>query len=222
VAFPDTAVIDNFNRANADVDGQTCSDGVHTWGSEASPVGTSGMTIVSNELTSDAAGYGGAFIAGDFDRLASGKTGVEVHAHLASAGGAGKEYYIWWSASSITGSYDGFMISYVNGELKVWRWDNASPTQLGATVSETLADGDGIGAKHDNDGSGTIRCFKHEAGAWTELTTRTDTTYDVGRIGCEVNNNATFLDDLGGGEAVAAGAGLSIPVAMASYRRRRA
>jgi hypothetical protein len=88
-----------------------------------------------------------------------------------------------------------------NDTIKIMRLDNGTNTQLGATITQELADGDSLGIECS--GTSISAYYKPAAGAWTLGGTRTDAAHgSAGNLGIYAANTSTALDDFGGGDLV--------------------
>lgn len=95
-----------------------------------------------------------------------------------------------------SGTTDGYFFSIGPPNGGLYRIDNGALTQLGATFTLTGGAGDRIG--FDNLGS-TLDAYTEAAGVWTQIATRTDSTYlAAGYIGVGLDIVA-IADDFGGG-----------------------
>lgn len=84
--------------------------------------------------------------------------------------------------------------------VRVQRVDNAVATTLGSDISQEFNAGDKLMLRAIGS---TLSIWRYDAGTgvWTQIGTRTDSTYLAGgRIGMIIQNTTTRLDDFGGGE----------------------
>lgn len=114
-------------------------------------------------------------------------------------------------------SGDGYVLEVYNDggspDVYLFRVDNTAFTQLGAAVTNGVANGDALMIRAVGS---TITAHRRQSGVWSIIMTRTDLTYNVaGSIGAYVNGNTARLDDFGGGTYVPPAAGTSFP-----FRRR--
>jgi len=74
-------------------------------------------------------------------------------------------------------------------------------TQLGASFTQTISNGDSIGLEYNSATGDLIAYYKAAAGSWTALATRNDTTYqtDTGKSTVESQGVAIKYDSFGGG-----------------------
>lgn len=72
---------------------------------------------------------------------------------------------------------------------------------VGATVEQTFAVGDKIGIECIGT---TISMYRWDGASWSQVLTRTDSTYTSGKIGFYTDKHARRYDDFGGGSVVAA------------------
>jgi hypothetical protein len=88
-------------------------------------------------------------------------------------------------------------------ETAVYRVDNGGFTQLGAAITQNFATGEKLGLEAIGS---TIAVYRFASAVWSQLSTRSDSTYTTaGKIGMFCDNTTTKLDDFGGGTVVAAG-----------------
>lgn len=105
------------------------------------------------------------------------------------------------------GTTDGYGLEWndAGSSILIKRLDNTVETTLGATITQTITAGDSIGIK--TVGDQICVWYKVGAGAWTELSCRTDATYSAGgSIGLSINGETTVggMDDFGGGTVATA------------------
>lgn len=196
MAFPTTGVLDNFNRADSASLGASWAvfvSGDGRWG------------ILSNEADGIAGWYGDAW------GTALSGPDQEAHAKIANKGSttAPSRVSLWVRVQETgTTTPDGYGVQFYNDAgTDVWeitRLDNNVGTTLGATFTQEVTNGDSFGLSVVGS---TIRAYhKPAAGSWTELASRTDTTYTAGRtIAIEGNQTDWRLDDFGGGDVVLTG-----------------
>ena len=195
MAFPTTAVLDNFNRA----DGSPPSG----W-SQPLYTGDGNITINTNQLALstgtaangwlDGATYGpDCEVYCTIPTLPSDGNPTDLFARVADPGTATPDGYQlrqWQDASQ--------------DYFEVRRIDNGVGTTLGATINQTFAAGDSFGMSIV--GSTIEVWYKPSAGAWTSLGTRTDGTYgSAGYLGIQIWFGTVRVDDFGGGTIAAAG-----------------
>lgn len=177
-------VIDNFNRANGPL-----IDGV-SWAQNEEP----GGIITANQLGADGTNYVDCYYAAaqfgpDVDVAISMPTKMPDTRYLA---------LIARLRDPGAGTWDGYQVTMlpVSGTdtVEIRRTDNGIDTVLGAVVSQEWAAGDSLG----------LRCFgssielwrKPSGGDWTQLATRTDSTYGAaGYVGLVAHRNTTWRCD---------------------------
>lgn len=190
MAFPTTNnILDNFNRA----DGAIGSN----WSLGHSYAGINFMTISSNQARPQGsdyiiiywnpATYGPnieAYVTLPVQTTIS-NDGPGLYARLVQVG---------------TGTLDGYELSFENSghSWNIYRVDNGVNTKLGATVDPSTSNGDKGGLEIIGS---TIKGYKYSGGSWTEVISRTDTTYSAaGYFGLYGgSDDANYrLDDFGG------------------------
>lgn len=184
MAFPVNGVLDNFDRANA---GPPPSA---SWTGPMDPADTFGLFVVTNQCKANGGGWGGAYWNG-----ATFGTNTEVYCTVRS----NHEFFLYARIASPggAGAMDGYAVdfAFAGDVIKVYRIDNAVYTQLGTTISQTLAVGDQIGFSVIGS---TITVYVNG----TSVGTRSDSTYSAaGYIGADVEPSG-ILDDFGGGTLV--------------------
>jgi hypothetical protein len=112
-------------------------------------------------------------------------------------------------ASPNTAGMDTYDLN-VNGSTWGWyRTVDAAATAVGASFTQTISDGDSIGARTLGSGATvTLEAwYKPAAGAWTLIGTRTDSDparlVNVGYIGLALQSDVIRADNFGGGAYVA-------------------
>jgi hypothetical protein len=203
MAFPDTSVLDTFNRADdADIHSDNPSSGAPAYAADAVNGAAVTVQIISNEAAGSGS-YGSAYINEVKDAAVN---GVEVYADISSTPGGASEYIVIWGINAPgSGAWDGYTWSYYHGDTSLYgyEWLNDAPTGfVGSPVDITLADGDGIGIYVGT--AGATSCKSRQSGTWTERLTRTDTTYLSGYIGIELSSSTERMDNFGGGQVAAA------------------
>ena len=196
MAFPVSAVIDNFNRANGGVGAN--------WGAILA-AGGSTLLISNNELADNVPPTDGQWTT-DF--------GPDCETYITQTStllptDVGNELPpdAFWMFARLAnmgaGTTDGYAVKIDgDGVGTFYRYDNSAATQLGATAS--VAGLPAIGTKWGMSIVGNIISlyYKLAAGSWTLVTTRTDATYTAaGRSGLvlSTSQNTVNLDDFGAG-----------------------
>jgi hypothetical protein len=212
MAFGDSAVIDNFNRANAGPPpSANWSRGCIQFGADT------GLIVTSN--TCERGSVSGSYRQGGYWNAATFGPDCEVFVTVttvpaADAGG------VWLYARLTTigsGTTDGYAVGVerAGGSFNQWglyRIDNAGATILGSAITQAVANGDGVGLEVV--GSTLTAYHKPSAGEWTSLGTRTDSTYTgAGNFGMEhlATPPDIFVDNFAGGTVAAADAVLVVP-----------
>src|SRR3990167_3338105 len=205
-AFPTTSLLDNFNRTNeGPPPSASWSYPVYPW--------DNGLRVVSNQCVNNGAwsdAYWNTDVGDDeewwatFASLGSDDSRNSVYGRIANP-----------NSTSLRGYYVEFTPKVGAGadEWRIFRADSStSSTQLVATVTgHDLAAGDGFGIELVGS---TIKGYKYVSGSWSEVLSRTDSTYLTGGYGAiGVENNAIF-DDFGGGTVVVSGASGNLNVTL--------
>lgn len=197
--FPTTSVLDNFNRANEN----PLSDG-GLWSSTPGPLSTlAALQIVSNavkwQTSSSGAVWADATLGAD----------EESYATISTLPAAGNSIRIWVRVVNpgLT-TVNGYDLSYLQGTgFQFHICTSGTRTQLGSTISGSLAAGDKFGLSVVGS---VLYAWKYTAGAWTLLgsydTSSDATKYTAaGHIALEIRDGTAICDDFGGGTVVAGG-----------------
>lgn len=183
-AFPVNSVLDNFNRAN---EGPPPSSNWTNWkGGNAK--------VVSNQWATDG-------ITGDngcYWNVQDYGPNSEVYITGTTLSGTYMDVYLRLVDFGNGGDGYDFSMNDSSNNLKYFRIDNGGYTQLGATISNTVANGDSIGLEVI--GSTLTGYFMASGGSWVGQTTRTDNTYSgAGKLAMTSIHLATRADNFGGG-----------------------
>lgn len=186
-SFPVNGVLDDFNRAN-----QSAPPSANwTTGIDG---GANGFAVTSNTATPVGDPSSMYWNASNFG------PNVEVYVTLASTTPTPTRVYFRLQQEGTAG-FDGYVVlAYSDGNFYVYRVDNGTQTQLGASIAQSIAMGDSIGASMV--GSTITVYYKSGAGSWTSLGTRSDGTYTgAGKIGVSTFDSTAGvnLDNFGGG-----------------------
>lgn len=206
MAFPTTAVLDNFDRAN------TGPPPSASWGLLATGFG--GIQVISNQASTDSAASGvecGAYYnvaqygpdveawitilnvpAGD----SSASRGLE--ARLSSPGGGARNgYHLDWSQ---------------DGTMAWYKLVSGGYTQIGTGTTTTMTAGYKLGIELIGT---SLKAYVHNGTSWSNVLTVTDSTYTgSGYIGLhcyKATTAALTFDDFGGGTVVTAANSLIVP-----------
>lgn len=185
MAFPETSILDDFNRSDEGPPPSASWTNVEN-----------GLEVISNQCRGDQIG------AGNWSNWNVETFGpdCEVYTTLADLGAIN----VYLRMNTVDTNDDGYRITAYNDEQIVQRHDNGSGTQLGAAISQTMADGDKHGASMVGS---TITVYFDDGGAgWGATGTRSDGTYTVaGYIGSRLYSNIPDIDDFGGGTIAGVG-----------------
>jgi hypothetical protein len=196
VAFPTTGILDNFNRA---AEGPPPSASwTNVWIDAAGGLRTDGVACLMN-----AAGDG---VDSSYWNVADFGPDCEVHAKfpIKDSFPTGAEFVLALRLANIgTGTTDGYGLDIDIGGAgvhSVMRYDNQVPAGVGSTFSQAWTAGDSFG--FEAIGTTLKAYYKPAAGSWTEIASRTDSTYTAaGKIGLAIAglNAEGTADDFGGG-----------------------
>ena len=184
MAFPTLGVIDAFTRS----DENPVANG---W---AGPIwtGEPQLKLVSNQVLVSSGTFANSYwttqLGPDF----------EAYFTLTSALGSGERVIIYFR--STVGSPNGYRIQFRNdaGDHKIVI--DKDTVQIGAVIdpADTFSSGDKFGVEVI--GNTFTAYYKDGAGAWTNMGSRTDSTYTIaGYVGIAITGAAVTVDDFGGG-----------------------
>lgn len=204
MAFPVTSVIDDFTRADA----ATLGANYTRWVMRDV---TDDMRLVSNAAKAPAtinvegaAAYNVSTYGPD----------CEVWAEIGFINDVAFSNYMWLGLRlqdpGGASTNDGYVaeIESQSGTdvLYVERFDNDVATQLGSTVSQEFANGESLGMEMIGD---TLKVYRKASGTWSEVASRTDSTYTgagnigLGGVGYTADDGQKPVwNDLGGGSIV--------------------
>ncbi len=185
MAFPLTAVIDDFNRANGAIGGNYTI-----------PTGVGSMNVSSN--TAVAAAANAIAIRNTLSYQA-----VEVYATLSTKPADGNVALLFWRTVQVGAAttIDGYILRITavagagNDTIMVQSMTNGVPTTIGATITQEISAGDVLGIRMIGS---SIEVFRNG----TSLGTRSDSTYTAtGQIGIGLSATSGAWDNFGGGIA---------------------
>lgn len=204
MAFPTTGVLDTFTGT----DGTTPPNA--NWTNNVRAIATeSGLEINTNQARSDKVGtsdYGDAW----WNATQFGPD-QEVYATLSgwNNADANSELALWLRLQSpgVNGAVDGYFAKVLlvagTDTVGIWRVDNSAFTALGTTINQEFAQGDKFG--FEVIGS-TLSVYRHDGTNWTNLGSRTDTTYNlpgyIGLLNFHGTTGVAKADDFGGGNVL--------------------
>jgi hypothetical protein len=184
--FPLTPILDTAVRAN--------ESPIVGW-TKADPAGA-GLAIVSNRITSAAAGFGDASI--NRDPFGGNH---EAYVTCPAAGAFVNLQVCVRNVGLATCSGYNLLINVATGAWTVHRFVNESYTTIDS-FTQAFASGDSFGFRRV--GITLESWFKSAAGSWTLLRTTTDSMFTGGRIGLRMGSNATGCSNFGGGNVPSA------------------
>jgi hypothetical protein len=208
-AFPTTAVLDDFNRANENPLSLTGA-----WGAPIHTGTLQTMKLSSNAIMDDSLADGGGSGQAYRDDQNYGP-GVEAYVTLLNPwANNSSDFWFWMNGNAENAAgRDGYKLYAIYNTgvwyYNVYRTDNDVETELTPSfeAGPTLASGDKLGGEIAVGGTITWY-YKASAGSWgaaSGVSTRSDATYTSGHIGLSkgFNDTTTSLDDFGGGTIVA-------------------
>jgi hypothetical protein len=177
--FPtNTTALDDCARADED---PLSNGGI--WTGPIFPAYGGALRLVSNSIRSSGAGDDSSYIN-------TTTYGPRSEAWLVIGGtsnGYGPHVRI---AAPNTAGVDAYGALYnVASTIRIYEWNDQTPTPIFTGVAYTAATGDGIGCEADGS---TIASYKRVSGTWSLVESGTDTTISAaGYIGCMRQNDAT-------------------------------
>ena len=172
MAFPTTGILDDFNRSNAGSLGANWSL-LESWYG-AGRLGVSGNQVIGSQDSYPFEYWNPSTFGPD----------CEVYVTIADTGGGSEDFYLVLRATDLGDSWDGYGMEIdkdANPDAgAIFRIDDQAWTQLGASWSQAISDGDSIGLEASGS---TITAYYYKAaaaGSWADVSSggRTDETYD--------------------------------------------
>lgn len=189
MSFPNTLLLDDFNRAN-----------------QTPLAGNWGMPVVSGQsspnLASNVVVGVGTKSSAYWNSQTFGSGNVEVFLTVDTVPAAGSYVGLWAMIQTPnTAELDGYVLQAVKATgTDTWelvRVDNGAETNILSGTQE-YSNGDSFGLKILQ--SGTIEVwYKPSAGSWGMLNSVSDTTYTSGYIGFEIKGTTGKVDNFSGG-----------------------
>jgi hypothetical protein len=198
--FPDTPILDDFNRANEDPIAGIWSNGV---------LGAGNCRVLGNELEMG---------ADDKSCYVTAPQAANQEAYITLTGATGQNdntnvrLFVCLQDGIGTGTVDGYLVRFQKkttaaDKISIRRIDNGVTTILGVDGNLELDDGHKLGVEIFADGK--IELWADAGAGWVLQMTRTDTTYtcENTNIGVRLDSLSVDLDDFGGGGQSAASQG---------------
>ncbi len=194
MAFPTLGLLDSFTRSD-----ENPVSGGPGW---AGPIwtGEPQLKLVSNQVLPVSGGFGNSYLTTPLG------PDLECYFTLTSALAAGERVIIYFR--STVGSPNGYRIQFRNNAGDHVVIIDKDTVQIGATIdpADTFSSGDKFGVEVI--GNTFTAYYKDGAGAWTNLGSRTDSTYTIaGYVGIAITGAAVTIDDVGGGTLGGGGGG---------------
>lgn len=193
MAFGSSPVLDNFNRADGDGLGSNWTEPVFS-----ADTG-SDWDISSNQ----AASGGGSNRSSAYWNPATFGANCEAYVTIATKPGTnGRVAELYARLVNIDGTPGGYMVRAITQAgtdlVRIIRLnEDGSLTQLGADISQEIANGDKLGIECIGD---QIAAYLFTGGSWAQLGVRTDSTFGgAGNVGIGTNVGSTRLDDFAAG-----------------------
>lgn len=194
MAFPTTSVLDNFNRAD-----ENPLSGGGNWGGSTS-VFAAATTNILKVSTNQAAGN---FIGTNSSYWAASTFGPNCEAYVTIPTVAAVFSYVYARlVNTGTSSVNGYAVAadVLGGNIIAYRIDAGVLTSI-KSAAQAWANGDSLGISVV--GTTITLYYKAAAGAWTAVSTVTDSTYSAaGNIAAGTVGTSPRLDDFGGGTVV--------------------
>jgi hypothetical protein len=185
--FPTTPVLDSAERAD--------ENPATGWTGPIYSAGNGALKVESNTLRAHAAPSSRYFNAqGPFDAY------QEVYFTIAAEDAAWFFHVPFCLHGTLPDTPNGYLLNVSSqaNTITVEKMVNGTITSIGAAISQTLANGDSVGARRW--GTTIEIWYKAAAGIWTLLGTREDATYSVGGyLGMILLSTAQQFTNYGGG-----------------------
>jgi hypothetical protein len=198
MAGPTTPVLDDFNRADGGVGAN--------WSTFA---GLGGLNVASNQVAGS-----GASANLQYWNVSQYGPKSEAHLKITAKPGNGQAIAVSLRCKDVSSisTLDGYTLAAIQQSgtdvLRCQRVDNSVATTLGADISQEYAAGDGILLRANGS---TLEIEYFNGSAWTQLTTRSDATYQgAGYLMVTVQGTTGRADDFGGGTPIEATDGGSL------------
>jgi hypothetical protein len=191
MAFPTTAVLDDFNRTAE----TTLSQG----GAWTSPLISGDHDLDTNGTQAylvEASGFGDAY------RTATCGPDCEVYFTVPTVGASAEALFIWLRIQNpgTAGQDDYTLLITKSAGTDTWefyRGDDLDGTLLGSAINQEVSTGNQVG--FEAIGS-TLSAYINTGGGWSLVGSRVDATHgSAGNIGFGVENPTWRIDDFGGG-----------------------
>lgn len=206
-AFPtNTAVLDNFNRADTTNVSSSPASGPYDWAPTQINSGLpTELGIISNQLYKANNGNNGYI-----NHLFGPDTEVNIDVNVPPSSGS---YVVLWARIQDPGSgaFDSYALVYINnGANATWslrRYDNSAMTELATLNTPLISAGDSLGFAVTGTGSAvTLTAYQQSAGVWSTIGSVNDNSASritsSGYIGTEVGDSTMRLDNLRGGDVI--------------------
>lgn len=203
MAFPTVSVLDDFNRAN----GAAGSNWLAAFGDTL-------PSINSNALKGSAGGWYGAVWAPSGTPATFSAPQEAVYTATNADASSQSLGIVARGASLNTGSYTGYGVAIVGGQLRIHKYVSGSFSLLASGATITLAAGDKLGIEIVGTSSPvSVRLYYAPAGVWpgSASLTYSDSTSPItsgGQVGLSWNQtgaNSNGADDFGAGTTSAGG-----------------
>ena len=195
-AFPETSVLDDFNRDNEGPPPSASWTNVDN-----------GLKVVSNAVEGDTG-------AGNWSNYNVSTYGSDCECYI-TLGVDMQAVNVYARLSAVDSEDDGYRVTSYDDEVLIYRLDDGVATQLGTEVSQAYASGDQLGIECK--GSNISSYYNDGGSGWGVLDTQVDATYDAaGYIGMRIYNDNKPCDNFGGGtvEEAPSGGGQVIVIIM--------
>lgn len=169
------------------------------------------LAKISNQLTDASAPNGGTDTSSAYD-TATFSPPIEIWARIPTVSAVAADQFKLLMLTAINDTNaDGYELHVEKSAgtdiFRLRRRDNTTPTVLGADMNQEVTSGDSVGISYV---SGVLTAYyKSGAGAWTQLGTRSDSTYSgpfyIGIKTVQASPRAWKAVPFGGGNVVAGG-----------------
>lgn len=196
MAFPTTSLLDDFNRANIQLNGD---------GNWTSPMitGDSALSVESNVVS------GAGSFASAYWSVAAFGANQEAYVTVSTKPGTGEAVEVWGritggGGSSVSAYFVDVSIAAGADQWRIWKSVSGTQSALGASaVSQEINAGDSIGIEISGS---TITAYYKTGGTWSSVTSVSDSDVTgTGNIGMVLQGTTARLDDFSGGTLAASG-----------------
>lgn len=191
MAFPNTPVLDNFNRSNQGPPPSSSWSGPY--------YGDPDGLIVAGNLCR---GNNSSFFNSNYWNVFTVSDPCEIYVDISVHPNNGQDLWLEFVSGTLA-TPNGYGIDYhfngTDGKWQFTKFTNGAQATLNSlqTITGGFVNGDGWGFGLNN---GVLSAYRRSSGTWSSLGTATDNTYKGPfNLGLEMNGTTTTIDNFGGG-----------------------